>query len=591
MTPEAIAARQRVVDAMTQTAGDYSPVRSWTQGAARVAQGVVAGLEEQRINEGWEANIDDEKRSTDLLLANPLLSGGASVAPGVAKVSSAMPVAAAASAPTAADAPEKIYSPGELNPIDYPQGADRDAMRATILGEESTRQGHAGVANVIRSRAVDGGYGGDTPSAVVQAPNQFEPWSTQSGRARMVAALQTPGQVAAADDAIDQAYGTGKYVAAGPNDPTEGKTMFYAPAAQAALGRSAPAWAQGPGQMLGKTAFYDDNSGQPANAQPTQGYAVPGAQPSAPATAPPTAPQIPPETAQYIRQLIANPGTRAAGVALLAQYQKPRETYSQQTDQDGNIWSINNATGQRTIAKAAAEKSTPAQKDFEYGVQHPDFAAAQLAKTKAGATQLNNVGNVDMNSGHTYDKQLAEGLGKSHAALSNGVEEAQTRARDIAGLQGAVDSIQKNGGTTGGMGQQQLLDLKKTINNGPAAVGIDQPFRENDISSKDLMQKLTRQIAGAQAKNAVGSRVTNFEMSNYLKANPGGDVSLTGNQRLLGIQAQIEQRNVAVGNAIRNATAQAISAGQKIDPVTVQRLITTYDDLHHVPDPITRHDR
>src|SRR5258708_14665618 len=104
MTPEAIAARQRVVDAMTQTAGDYSPVRSWTQGAARVAQGLVAGLEQHRINEASQANIDDEKRSTDLLLSNPALGGGAAVTPGVAKVSAALPVAAAASAPTSADA-------------------------------------------------------------------------------------------------------------------------------------------------------------------------------------------------------------------------------------------------------------------------------------------------------------------------------------------------------------------------------------------------------------------------------------------------------------------------------------------------------
>jgi len=90
-------------------------------------------------------------------------------------------------------------------------------------------------------------------------------------------------------------------------------------------------------------------------------------------------------------------------------------------------------------------------KDFEYGQTHPDFVQQQLARTKAGAAQLNNQNNIDMNSGQTYDKQLAEGLGKSHAALSNGVEDAQTRARDLAAMQGAVDAIQGNGGTTGGM--------------------------------------------------------------------------------------------------------------------------------------------
>ena len=67
-----------------------------------------------------------------------------------------------------------------------------------------------------------------------------------------------------------------------------------------------------------------------------------------------------------------------------------------------------------------------------------------VEKARDGATNISN--NVDMNSGMTYDKQLSEGLGKAHSALSNGVEDAQTRARDLAAMQGAIDQIQKNGG-------------------------------------------------------------------------------------------------------------------------------------------------
>jgi hypothetical protein len=274
-------------------------------------------------------------------------------------------------------------------------------------------------------------------------------------------------------------------------------------------------------------------------------------------------------------------------VALLGQYQKPKESYSQQTDQDGNVWNINQQTGQRTVA-LQGEKSTPAQKDFEYGQTHPDFVAQQLAKTKAGAAQLNN--NVDLGTGQTYDKLMAEGIGKSHAGLSNDVEGAQSRLRDINGMQAAMDAIQKNGGTTGGMGAAQVLDLKKTLNSGANTLGLGQPFDENSLSDAELMQKLSRQMAGAQAKNAVGARVTNFELSNYLQANPGLSLSPTANQRLLGIQAQIENRNVVVGNAIRGATAQAMDAGQKISPSTVQKLIETYDQLHHVRDPVSGQD-
>lgn len=109
---------------------------------------------------------------------------------------------------------------------------------------------------------------------------------------------------------------------------------------------------------------------------------------------------------------------------------------------------------------------------------------------------------------------MGEGLAKSHNALSNGIEDAQARARDLAAMQGAIDTIQKNGG----MGQAQALEIAKTINSGAAALGLGTPIDEKGISDKEFLTKFNRQIAGAQAKGAVGSRVTNFEMSNCLKA-------------------------------------------------------------------------
>jgi hypothetical protein len=67
-------------------------------------------------------------------------------------------------------------------------------------------------------------------------------------------------------------------------------------------------------------------------------------------------------------------------------------------------------------------------------------------------------------------------------------------------------------------------------------------------------------------------------------------MTIAGNQRLLGIQAQIEQRNIAVGNAIRDATAEAIGNGKKIDPRTVQKIIRDYDEANHITDPATGQD-
>lgn len=333
-----------------------------------------------------------------------------------------------------------------------------------------------------------------------------------------------------------------------------------------------------------------------------------------------------PAVLQALTSPYSDENTKKIASIIMQQQMTPKEVHAQETDSQGNVWDVNRLTGQRTVALqrqasfeapyrdqdgnlvqkdstgkvsvlSAADKTPDAIRQYEYAKEEArkagrpfdmDFATWSTAKARAAATNITNT--VDMNSGQTYDKQLAEGLGKAHSSLANGVEDAQSRARDIAAMQGAVDAIQKNGGTTGGLAASQRLELQKSINAGLSAIGIDKPFNEADLSDKEFLTKFNRSMAGAQAKNAVGSRVTNFEMSNFLKANPGLDMTITGNQRLLGIQSQMEQRNIAVGNAIRNATASAISKGQKIDPVTVQKIITDYDEAHHIADPVTGQD-
>lgn len=628
MTPEEIVAQRKVADALMAQGSDSSPLptgtRGWgelTQGLARVAKGVSAGLDYREADAASKANADDNKAMIAALL------GGAPVA--AAAPSSAPAVATAAPVAPSPDTTGKIYSNDEPSPLDPPSGADRDNAIRTVYGEAANEptKGQLAVASVIRNRAVDGGYGGDTPTAVVRAPNQFEPWNGGPAKQRMLALSPDDPKYAAIGKVVDAAYGTDGRA---PDDPTEGKTMFYSPGAQAALGRPAPAWAQGEGQQIGGHTFYDDEDGTAA-AKPIQvasngpvAFAAPaavspgvaavtaaaGGTPT-PAVAPspgvanvvaasqpaPAAPVaaplgrgLNPAVLQAVTSPYADESTKRIGGMVLASQlaNANKEHFTQETDPAGNVWNIS-SNGQRTVAKAA-DKDPAAVQEYEYGQTHPGFAEAQLAKTKAGAAQLNNNNNVDMGSAPTYDKTMTEGLAKSHAALANGVEDAQTRARDISAMQAAVDSIQKNGGTTGGLGQQQILDLKKTLNAGASALGIDKQFDENDISDKEFMAKFNRQIAGAQAKGAVGSRVTNFEMSNYLKANPGLDMSITGNQRLLGIQGQVEQRNIEVGNAIRQATAQAITSHKDIDPVTVQKIITDYDEAHHISDPVTGQD-
>jgi hypothetical protein len=613
-TPQDVQRRQKLADALLQQGMDTSAAAGgrnggWLTAANRALAGALGGYRSGQLANEERAGLNRSSQNFASGFANtpspptdtpaPLQLSGAQAKSGIAPDNN----------------PEKVYTQDQLNPMDEPRGSDRTKMIATLLGEEKPGSPESlGAANVIRNRAVDGSYGGDTPDAVVQSPNQFSPWNDQAGRARMSRALQNPGDVAKANDTIDQTYGVGKYASAGPNDPTEGKTHFYDPASMVPP-NSVPKWAQGKqGQQIGKTLFFDDpndpqtspNAVQvasndpgavPGNAAPTQGYAVPGqAQGPRVAQNGPANVNVSNWANSVLNDPYSNPSQKQVAASVLQKALTPKEDAWSSA---GNGYFVNSRTGDVKKGYEPPDDKKPASvAEYEYYTKNFQPTAEQprpmpydtwsTAKSRAGATNISN--NIDMNSGQTYDKQLAEGLGKSHAALANGVEDAQSRARDLAAMQGAVDAIQKNGGTTGGMGQAQILELKKTLNAGAAGLGVTTPFDEKDISDKEFLTKFNRQIAGAQAKGAVGSRVTNFEMSNYLKANPGLEMSVTGNQRLIGIQSQIEQRNVAVGNQVRDATAQAISRGQKIDPVTVQKIITNYDQAHHVQDPITGQD-
>jgi hypothetical protein len=183
LTPEAIAAQRKVAQAMMARGADYSPVQSGWQGAARLAEGLMGGLEAGQADAAEKRNVAADRE----LLAS-LITGGtvpaampATVAPAVSAVTPAVSLP-----PRAANtAPGRIYSNDEPSPLDPPSGRDRDLAIRTVVGEAAD-QGQVGmnaVASVIRNRAVNGGYGGNTPSGVVLAPNQFEPWKATPSQA------------------------------------------------------------------------------------------------------------------------------------------------------------------------------------------------------------------------------------------------------------------------------------------------------------------------------------------------------------------------------------------------------------------------
>jgi hypothetical protein len=126
---------------------------------------------------------------------------------------------------------------------------DRDAMVRTVIGEAGDQgpEGQAAVANVILNRWVSGRYG-STPTAVVLAPNQFEPWSTRQQ------------ELLSYDPKSPQYQKTGSIVDAVVNgdvpDATNGSTHFLQKDTVLQRRGSLPAWAKQPVAQIGAHTFY-----------------------------------------------------------------------------------------------------------------------------------------------------------------------------------------------------------------------------------------------------------------------------------------------------------------------------------------------
>lgn len=371
-TAQDVQRRQKLADALMQQGSDSSPAAGgrnggWITALNRGLAGALSGYQR-----GQADQISQGARQADqsLLASYPGMNG--SSANPVASMG-AVPAALTKSAPQADASPTKVYSPDELNPMDEPRGDARTKYIATLLGEEKPGSPEGlGVANTIRNRAVDGGYGGDSPDAVVQAPSQYSPWNDAAGRARMARALQNPADVAKANDQIDQTYGVGKYAAAGPNDPTEGKTHFYDPASMVPA-NAVPKWAQGrEGQKIGQTMFYDDPDSTPQNAQMAQGALPTQAQV---AQAAPQVAQDDPQAA-HKQELMAwarnaamsqNPSIRQMGIQTLEQLSKPEPIQS-----IGEGYIVRNGKIERAYNP---EDKTPASK-LEYDAYAADEKTA-----------------------------------------------------------------------------------------------------------------------------------------------------------------------------------------------------------------------
>lgn len=131
--------------------------------------------------------------------------------------------------------------------------SDADAVARTLIGEAADQgeQGMLAVGGVIANRARQRGL---TPSQVVLERNQFEPWGNPDITSRLL-------NISPQSPEYQQAYAIAQRALAG-EDPTGGASHFYAPRAQAALGRAKPSWDNGTGRAIGDHLFFNLDGSQ-----------------------------------------------------------------------------------------------------------------------------------------------------------------------------------------------------------------------------------------------------------------------------------------------------------------------------------------
>jgi len=272
MTPEAIAAQRKIAQAMMQRGSDYSPIQSGWQGAARLAEGLMGGLDARMADSAERKNAASERE----LLASLISGGGAPAA-----APAATPVAAPVAAPPVVAAPAGLPSDQASYPPPAAPGPAPTTFRPGIVAPTGD------AASAIAAIESGGKYDklgpvtktGDRAYGKYQVMGANVPQWTRTHLGQEM----TPDQFLASPEAQDAVFKGqfGQYASKyGPEGAAKawfaGERGMNNPNAKDQLGTSVQAYADKFSRGYGAT----DPAAVPANAQPVQGFAVPGASPA-----------------------------------------------------------------------------------------------------------------------------------------------------------------------------------------------------------------------------------------------------------------------------------------------------------------------
>lgn len=350
--------RSKIAQAMLMNSIETSPVQHWTQGAARVMQALVGGGMAGDI--ARDANAE-QKRTNDLLMNLPGLTGSQPQAPSSP--------AATALTPTAPAAPQNasrtgMFDPGDtemqaglMTPMQFQpevlDAAKRSGIDPLIFAKQLKQESNFN-PNAVSPKGAQGISQFMPATAAERGVNPADPTSSINGGADYLASLKQ--KFGGRDDLALMAYNWGegnvqKWVASGA-DPTKipAETRNYV----------ATILGQGQGQGQGQP--------QPQGAQPAARDAQ----------------SLDAQTQGTIRALLANPQTRAMGMQLYGQFAKPSE-YGFQTLPDGTVVKTDPRRGTATPIMSAPKPATYGViGEDQYGQKRYGWIDANARQTTPG---------------------------------------------------------------------------------------------------------------------------------------------------------------------------------------------------------------
>lgn len=490
-TPETVARRLAMAQALL--AEPKRPITHWAEGLNELAKGLVGG----RLMRGAEDMQREGEGAANAARLSLLGLGGGAAQTAVPTGAPAAPMVTPpmGNAGPPQNSAARIYSNDEPSPLDPPAGADRDQAIRTIVAEAGNQppEGQNAVASVIRNRAVNGGAGA---GAVVTAPNQFEPWNTEAGRTRMASIDPNSTPYLGAAKALDAAY-------AG-NDPTNGAMNFFAPKAQAALGRPVPAWGSNGGQDIGDHRFFGGKGDAVANVS----AALSGPQQTAQA---PVADDAKAKIAAMLNS--PNPYVRRQGAQLAdAIVQKQLAAALSPEEYDFK-------TAGDTLYRTSKKKGTAEPiKDVGRGVRPMSPAEREQWKVPEGMSAgvddngkpVFSPSSVNVNLGGGSDKQVFDAMDES----------AKTARQTAAGLTGLREARQAiDGGAILGAGANERLGLQKV----GALLGVANS--DKIVNTETFRAAIAPQVA-AVLKSTVGTANISNTDREFAEKAAGGNITL-----------------------------------------------------------------